>query len=136
VATLSRRVPALQVFGTAVLLLGLTALADRRNQPAAPGGEPLAVGLLVLVIGVSLGSNSGYAINPTRDIAPRVFTAIAGWGGEVFRYGRCSGTGRCVQVREVFRYGAMCSGTVMCSGTGRCVQVREVFRYGRCVQVR
>ncbi|XP_056266935.1 aquaporin-7 [Pseudoliparis swirei] len=76
-----------QVFGTAVLLLGLTALADRRNQPAAPGGEPLAVGLLVLVIGVSLGSNSGYAINPTRDIAPRVFTAIAGWGGEVFRSG-------------------------------------------------
>ncbi|KAM3621722.1 uncharacterized protein V6R79_015128 [Siganus canaliculatus] len=76
-----------QVFGTAMLLLCLMALSDQKNKPAAPGSEPLAVGLLVVLIGISLGSNSGYAINPTRDIAPRVFTAIAGWGGEVFRSG-------------------------------------------------
>ncbi|XP_076027118.1 aquaporin-7 [Genypterus blacodes] len=76
-----------QVFGTAMLLLGLMALSDQKNKPAAAGCEPLAVGLLVLLIGVSLGSNSGYAINPTRDIAPRVFTAIAGWGTDVFRAG-------------------------------------------------
>lgn len=74
-----------QVFGTAMLLLCLTALSDQRNKPAAAGNEPVAVGLLVLLIGISLGSNSGYAINPTRDIAPRVFTAIAGWGTDVFR---------------------------------------------------
>nr|QRN45647.1 AQP7 [Bostrychus sinensis] len=76
-----------QVFGTAMLLLGLSSLSDRRNQPPPAGGEPVAVGLLVLLIGMSLGSNSGYAINPTRDIGPRVFTAIAGWGPEVFRAG-------------------------------------------------
>ncbi|KAM8757448.1 aquaporin-7 [Acanthopagrus schlegelii] len=76
-----------QVFGTAMLLLCLTALSDQRNKPAAAGSEPVAVGLLVLLIGISLGSNSGYAINPTRDIAPRVFTAIAGWGTDVFRAG-------------------------------------------------
>lgn len=76
-----------QVFGTAMLLLGLMALSDQRNKPAAAGSEPIAVGLLVLLIGISLGSNSGYAINPTRDIAPRVFTAIAGWGADVFRAG-------------------------------------------------
>lgn len=75
-----------QVFGTAMLLLCLMALSDQKNKPAAPGSEPFAVGLLVMLIGISLGSNSGYAINPTRDIAPRVFTAIAGWGGDVFRY--------------------------------------------------
>lgn len=75
-----------QVFGTAMLLLGLMALSDQRNKPAAPGTEPIAVGFLVLLIGISLGSNSGYAINPTRDIGPRVFTAIAGWGADVFRY--------------------------------------------------
>lgn len=62
------------------------ALSDQKNQPAARGGEPLTVGLVVVLIGLSLGSNSGYAINPTRDIAPRVFTAIAGWGVDVFRY--------------------------------------------------
>ncbi|XP_066502364.1 aquaporin-7 [Hoplias malabaricus] len=76
-----------QVLGTAMLLLCLTALADRKNQPAPSGGESVAVGALVLLIGVSMGSNSGYAINPTRDLSPRVFTAIAGWGSEVFRAG-------------------------------------------------
>ncbi|XP_056128823.1 aquaporin-7 [Lampris incognitus] len=77
-----------QVFGTAMLLLCLMALSDQRNKPAAAGSEPVAVGLLVLLIGISLGSNSGYAINPTRDLAPRVFTAIAGWGIDVFRAGK------------------------------------------------
>ncbi|XP_022600529.1 aquaporin-7-like [Seriola dumerili] len=76
-----------QVFGTAMLLLCLMALSDQKNKPAAAGSEPVAVGLLVLLIGISLGSNSGYAINPTRDIAPRVFTAVAGWGADVFRAG-------------------------------------------------
>ncbi|XP_061583798.1 aquaporin-7 [Cololabis saira] len=74
-----------QVFGTAMLLLCLMALSDQKNKPVAAGCEPIAVGLLVILIGISLGSNSGYAINPTRDIAPRIFTAIAGWGGDVFR---------------------------------------------------
>ncbi|XP_062409730.1 aquaporin-7 [Sardina pilchardus] len=76
-----------QVVGTAMLLLCLMALSDQRNQPAPIGSEPLAVGLLVILIGISLGSNSGYAINPTRDLAPRVFSALAGWGPEVFSAG-------------------------------------------------
>ena len=74
-----------QILGTAMLLLCLTALSDQRNKPAARGSESLMVGLLVMLIGVSLGSNSGYPINPTRDLAPRLFTAVAGWGNEVFR---------------------------------------------------
>ncbi|MED6265730.1 Aquaporin-7 [Characodon lateralis] len=74
-----------QVFGTAMLLLCLMALSDQKNKPGARGTEPIVVGLLVVLIGISLGSNSGYAVNPTRDIAPRVFTAIAGWGSDVFR---------------------------------------------------
>lgn len=68
-----------------MLLLCLMAMADQRNKPVVPGGEPVGVGLLVLLIGISLGSNSGYAINPTRDLAPRTFTLMAGWGIEVFR---------------------------------------------------
>ncbi|KAJ8338732.1 hypothetical protein SKAU_G00355180 [Synaphobranchus kaupii] len=76
-----------QVLGTAMLLMCLLALADQRNQPAQSGAEPLAVGLLVLLIGVSMGSNSGYAINPSRDLPPRIFTALAGWGPEVFSAG-------------------------------------------------
>ncbi|XP_057701690.1 aquaporin-7 [Corythoichthys intestinalis] len=76
-----------QLFGTAILLLCLMAFSDQKNKPAAAGSEPTLVGLLVLLIGISLGSNSGYAINPTRDFGPRLFTAIAGWGTDVFRAG-------------------------------------------------
>uniref|UniRef100_A0A3P8YNU0 Aquaporin-3 n=1 Tax=Esox lucius TaxID=8010 RepID=A0A3P8YNU0_ESOLU len=48
------------------------------------GLEAFTVGFVVLVIGLSMGFNSGYAVNPARDFGPRLFTAIAGWGGEVF----------------------------------------------------
>ncbi|XP_034152499.1 aquaporin-3-like isoform X3 [Esox lucius] len=48
------------------------------------GLEAFTVGFVVLVIGQSMGFNSGYAVNPARDLGPRLFTAIAGWGGEVF----------------------------------------------------
>ena len=41
---------------------------------------PVGVGLTVLGIGLSLGHNCGYAVNPARDLAPRVFTFLAGWG--------------------------------------------------------
>ena len=45
---------------------------------------PLFIGLTVLAIGISFGYNCGYAINPARDLAPRVFTLLAGWGPGVF----------------------------------------------------
>ncbi|MBO0720472.1 MAG: aquaporin family protein [Blastocatellia bacterium] len=75
-----------QVFGTAILLLVIMAIADARNN-AAGSLAPIVVGFLVMVIGMSFGFNAGYAINPARDLGPRLFTAIAGWGAEVFRAG-------------------------------------------------
>jgi len=75
-----------QIVGTALLVLVVFALADRRNAGPASGG-PVLVGALVVVIGMSFGFNAGYAINPARDLGPRLFTALAGWGGEVFRAG-------------------------------------------------
>ena len=65
----------------------ILAITDARNAPPASGMAPLIVGLLVAVIGMSFGFNAGYAINPARDFAPRLFTAVAGWGTEVFRAG-------------------------------------------------
>ncbi|XP_046874839.1 aquaporin-10b isoform X3 [Hypomesus transpacificus] len=76
-----------QVIGTAALMVCLLALGDRRNSPAPPGLEPVLVGAVVLCIGVSMGSNSGYSLNPARDLGPRLFTYFAGWGGEVFSAG-------------------------------------------------
>jgi MIP family channel proteins len=75
-----------QSVGTALLLLGFFAISDRRNAGPAAAGPPL-VAALVAVIGMSFGLNAGYAINPARDLGPRLFTALAGWGGEVFRAG-------------------------------------------------
>ena len=75
-----------QVVGTALLMLGIFAISDRRNAGPAAGG-PVLVAALVAVIGMSFGHNAGYAINPARDFGPRLFTALAGWGGDVFRGG-------------------------------------------------
>jgi MIP family channel proteins len=76
-----------QVVGTALLLIGLFALDDAKNAALPPWVIPAGAGLLVLAIGATFGMNAGYAINPARDLGPRLFTAVAGWGGEVFRAG-------------------------------------------------
>lgn len=76
-----------QVVGTALLMLVIFALTDRHNLAPANTLTPVLVGALVVVIGMTFGFNAGYAINPARDFGPRLFTAIAGWRGEVFRAG-------------------------------------------------
>lgn len=76
-----------QVVGTAILMGVILGITDSRNS-APPGGlVPFIVGLLVVGIGMAYGANSGYAINPARDLGPRLFTFVAGWGTEVFRAG-------------------------------------------------
>jgi MIP family channel proteins len=76
-----------QVVGTALLVGVIFGISDPRNSPVPAGLTPVVVGLLVILIGATFGFNAGYAINPARDLAPRLFTAIGGWGGEVFRAG-------------------------------------------------
>ncbi len=79
-----------QVIGTALLLLLIFAITDERNQPPGNLG-PLMIGAIVIVIGMSFGGIHGYAINPARDLGPRLFTVLAGFknngltdGGYVF----------------------------------------------------
>lgn len=73
-----------QIIGTAALIVCILAIVDPYNNPIPQGLEAFTVGFVVLVIGLSMGFNSGYAVNPARDLGPRVFTAIAGWGTDVF----------------------------------------------------
>ena len=76
-----------QIVGTALLIAMILAFSDRRNL-APPGNlAPILVGATVFLIGMTFGYNAGYAINPARDFAPRLFTALAGWGDDVFRAG-------------------------------------------------
>jgi glycerol uptake facilitator protein len=62
-----------EFIGTFVLLFGLMALG---GNTFAEGLKPLAVGALILAIGHSLGGTTGYAINPARDLGPRIAHAI------------------------------------------------------------
>lgn len=73
-----------QVVGTGLLVAGVFFLTDERNTPPPQTLVPLFVGLIVLAIGMAFGVNAGYAINPARDLGPRMFTALAGWGSGVF----------------------------------------------------
>ncbi|HXG34045.1 MAG TPA: MIP/aquaporin family protein [Bryobacteraceae bacterium] len=68
-----------QILGTALLVLLVLAIVDERNQPLGSGLTPVAVGLVVVAIGMSFGGMHGYAINPARDFGPRLFTVLAGF---------------------------------------------------------
>ena len=76
----------LQVFGTFLLVLGIFAICDSKNSEVKAGLKPLMIGFLLWGIGLSFGFNCGYAVNPARDFAPRLFTAMAGYGKDVFMY--------------------------------------------------
>jgi glycerol uptake facilitator protein len=76
-----------QVIGTALLLLVIFALSDDKNMPPAANLAPVLVGLTVVVIGMSFGAMHGYAINPARDLGPRLFTVVAGFRNNGFTDG-------------------------------------------------
>ncbi|XP_023264692.1 aquaporin-10-like isoform X2 [Seriola lalandi dorsalis] len=57
---------------------------DQRNTPAPSELIPPIVAVIVLGISMSMSANCGAAINPARDLGPRLFTLTAGWGTEVF----------------------------------------------------
>ncbi len=68
-----------QMVGTAILLLLIFAITDERNSPPGANMTPVVIGLLVVAIGMSFGGMHGYAINPARDLGPRLFTVVAGF---------------------------------------------------------
>ena len=89
-----------EIVGTAVLLFGILAIAANAQTLSKPGDvdlsfvfsrglQPMLVGVLVFGIGLSLGGPTGYAINPARDLGPRIAHAvlpIAGKGSSDWEY--------------------------------------------------
>jgi glycerol uptake facilitator protein len=82
-----------EIIGTFVLVLGLLAVLSPVNlvpgSDLAKGFGPALVGVIVWSIGLSLGGTTGYAINPARDLGPRIAHAllpIAGKGGSDWSY--------------------------------------------------
>jgi glycerol uptake facilitator protein len=82
-----------EAIGTFVLVVGVLAIPSVKNLNPdlgfAKGLGPLLVGLLVFSIGLSLGGSTGYAINPARDLGPRLahfFLPISGRGDSDWGY--------------------------------------------------
>jgi glycerol uptake facilitator protein len=90
-----------EIIGTAMLLLGVLGIGSFAGTGAGDtageqlvalfsgGIAPLIVGLLVFSIGLSLGGPTGYAINPARDLGPRIMHAVlpvAGKGDSDWSY--------------------------------------------------
>ena len=66
-----------EIIGTALLVLGASAIFSKKaGVDPAPGLGPYLVGALVWGIGLSLGGTTGYAINPARDLGPRIAHAV------------------------------------------------------------
>lgn len=63
-----------EIIGTFILVFGVSAILQPDNEVGALGA--LLVGFLVLGIGLSLGGPTGYAINPARDLGPRIAHAV------------------------------------------------------------
>ena len=63
-----------EIIGTAILLIGILGITNSHNNVGALGA--LLIGVLIWAIGLSLGGPTGYAINPARDLGPRIAHAI------------------------------------------------------------
>ena len=64
---------------TAVLMFVILALGDENNGAPRGALNPVLIGVLIAVIGGSLGPLTGFAMNPARDFGPKLFAYLAGW---------------------------------------------------------
>ena len=70
-----------EIILTALLIFGIFAITEQYNEQA-PGANSgaLIIGLLIAAIGASAGFLEAWALNPARDLGPRLFAFMAGWG--------------------------------------------------------
>lgn len=64
-----------EMIGTAILVIGILAIGYGKNM-VDPGIKPFLVGMLICVIGMATGGATGFAINPARDLGPRIAHAL------------------------------------------------------------
>jgi glycerol uptake facilitator protein len=74
-----------EVIGTAVLLLVIFCVTDKRNKARPKGLIALIIGLTVTLLISLLGPLTMACFNPARDFGPRVFSSLAGWGALPFQ---------------------------------------------------
>ncbi|KAI0277765.1 aquaporin [Russula aff. rugulosa BPL654] len=75
-----------EFIGTFILVFVVFAISDKRNSGLHPSLIPLVIFIVILGIGAAFGMQTGYAINPARDLGPRIMTAMVGYGAQVFTF--------------------------------------------------
>ncbi|KAH7390146.1 aquaporin-like protein [Cadophora sp. MPI-SDFR-AT-0126] len=73
--------------GTAILAVAVLALGDDTNAPPGAGMNAFVLGLIVTVLSMAFGYNTGAAMNPARDLGPRLALLAVGYGNGIFRNG-------------------------------------------------
>lgn len=77
-----------EVTATALLVLVACALLTPANNPPLANLTPMLIGWLVVAVGMSWGANSGYAVNPARDLGPRLASLLTGYENALYdQYG-------------------------------------------------
>ncbi|KAK7059643.1 aquaporin-like protein [Favolaschia claudopus] len=75
-----------ELLATAMLVLIIVALTDKKSTAPPPALFPLAIFIVMLGISSSLGMQTGFAMNPARDFGPRLLSAAVGYPGTVFSF--------------------------------------------------
>lgn len=74
-----------QIVATAIFCLMIAHITDGRNHYPT-WVQPFLVGTSFVMVGTAFAYNAGYPCNPARDLGPRLFTLIIGYGWDVFSY--------------------------------------------------
>ncbi|CAE6413772.1 unnamed protein product [Rhizoctonia solani] len=75
-----------EALGTAILLLVVFAVTDKRNGPPPSGMIPLVLFITILGEAACLGMQTSFGLNPARDLGPRLMCWMAGYGRQVWNY--------------------------------------------------
>ncbi|KAK7451225.1 Aquaporine-6 [Stygiomarasmius scandens] len=76
----------IELTASAILIIGVLTVTDRGNAGPSKSQLPIALWILLVGIGASLGMETGYAINPARDLGPRLLTSMVGYGSQVYTF--------------------------------------------------
>ncbi|EPQ26007.1 uncharacterized protein PFL1_06461 [Pseudozyma flocculosa PF-1] len=72
-----------EIYASAVLLIVILAIGDASNTPPPDGMAPIALLWLVWGLGATLGWQTAYAVNPARDLGPRIMLSVVGYPSEI-----------------------------------------------------
>ncbi|KAJ6104588.1 hypothetical protein N7523_010908 [Penicillium sp. IBT 18751x] len=74
-----------EFMGSAILVGAVMALGDDSNAPPGAGMNAFILGVLISIVVLAFGYNTGGCFNCARDFGPRLVAVMAGWGGQLFQ---------------------------------------------------